>query len=295
MRPLAEVDHRGQLGRRGALGADLVEVLEHAVDELAARERLLDEEVLDAAVLGAAQQHDLGALDRAAGAADLLVVGDDRAGRLVVHDEAEVGLVVAHPERARGDDALQVVGEQPVLDGDPPLGLDLARVGLGGDAVRGEPLRDLLGVALGQRVDDPRARHGVEVRRQPGEAVGLAGQLDDLEAQARAPERAAVGDERRAAVAGAQLLLDVGDDAIVGGRRRAEDADAVGQPLEHVGDAAVVGPEVVAPVGDAVRLVDDEQPDALGEDRQHPRAELRVVQPLGADQQQVDGVGVEQR
>ncbi len=95
-------------------------------------------------------------------------------------------------------------------------------------------------------------------------------------------------------MAGAQLLLDVGDDAVVRRRRRAEHADAVGQALEHVGDAAVVGPEVVTPVGDAVRLVDDEQADPLGEDRQHLGAELRVVQPLGADQQQVDGVGVEQ-
>ena len=195
--PAPEVDHRGELGRRGAVGADGVEVLEHAVDVLAARERLLDEEVLDAAVLGAAQQDDVGALDRAAGTADLLVVGDDRAGRLVVHDEAEVGLVVAHAERARGDDALEVVGEQPVLDGDPPLGLDLAGVGLGGDAVGVQPGGDLLGVALGERVDDARAREVVEVRREPREAVGLAGQLDDLEAQARAAERPAVGDELR--------------------------------------------------------------------------------------------------
>ena len=43
-----------------------------------------------------------------------------------------------------------------------------------------------------------------------------------------------------------------------------------------------------------MRLVDDEQPDALGEQRQHRVAELRVVEPLGADQQQVDGVAREQ-
>ena len=30
-----------------------------------------------------------------------------------------------------------------------------------------------------------------------------------------------------------------------------------------------------------MRLVDDEQADALGEQRQHPLAELRVVEPLG--------------
>ena len=39
----------------------------------------------------------------------------------------------------------------------------------------------------------------------------------------------------------------------------------VGQRGEQVADAPVVGPEVVAPVADAVRLVDDEQPAACGE------------------------------
>ena len=44
-----------------------------------------------------------------------------------------------------------------------------------------------------------------------------------------------------------------------------------------------------------MRLVDDEQADALDERRQHPLAELRVVEALGADEQQVDLVGVELR
>ena len=42
-----------------------------------------------------------------------------------------------------------------------------------------------------------------------------------------------------------------------------------------------------------MRLVDHEQPDALDEERQHPLAELGVVEPLGADEEQVDLVGGE--
>ena len=128
-------------------------------------------------------------------------------------------------------------------------------------------------------------------RRQPGEPVGLAGQLDHLEPQARAAQRPAVG----AHAGGRELLLDVGDHAVVGGRRRAQHRDAVGQPREHLLDPPVVGPEVVPPVADAVRLVDHQQTDAVDEQRQHAGAELRVVEPLGADQQQVDRVGVDQR
>ena len=56
----------------------------------------------------AAEQHAVGGVERAAGAAHLLVVGDDRAGRLVVDDEGQVGLVVAHAERGRRDQRLDL-------------------------------------------------------------------------------------------------------------------------------------------------------------------------------------------
>ena len=65
----------------------------------------------------------------------------------------------------------------------------------------------------------------------------------------------------------------------------------VGQLVEQRADAPVVGPEVVAPVGDAVGLVDDQQPGGRGEAGQHRVAEAGVVQPLGADQQHVDLAG----
>ena len=272
---------RHQLARGGAG----LEQLHHARDELARRERLLDEEVLDPAVLVAAQEHDLRTVERAAGAAHLLVVRDHRAGRLVVDDEPEVRLVVAHAERAGGHDRLEVVAQQLLLDLDPAFALDLAAVGLGGDAPVRQPVGDDLRVALGERVHDPGARELRQVRREPGQPVGLAGQLHHLEAQARAAERAAVRLDGRA-----ELLLDVGDHPIVGGRGRAEHRDTVGQPFDHLSEAPVIGPEVMPPVADAVRLVDDQQPDAIGEQRQHLGPERRVVEPLGADQQQVDRV-----
>ena len=64
----------------------------------------------------------------------------------------------------------------------------------------------------------------------------------------------------------AELRLDVGDDPVVRGRGGAEHRHAAGQEIEDASEAAVVGPEVVAPVADAVHLVDDEQAGA-GRDR----------------------------
>ena len=89
----------------------------------------------------------------------------------------------------------------------------------------------------------------------------------------------------------AELLGDVGGDPGVGGGGGGQHRDAVGQVGEQGADPAVVGPEVVAPVGDAVRLVDDQQPAGRREPGQHLVAEAGVVEPLRADQQHVDLAG----
>ena len=209
-------------------------------------------------------------------------------------DEAEVGLVVAHPERAGRDDRLELVAEQPVLHVDAALRLDLAAVGLGGDPARGEPLGDHVRVALGERVDDPGAGQLRQPPRQPGQPVGLPRQLHDLEPEARPAQLAPVGLDGRRLPAVGELLGHVRHHAVVGGGRRAEHRHAVGQPGEHVAQPPVVRPEVVPPVADAVRLVDHHEAHPGREQRQHLVPELRVVQALGADQQQVHRVVGEQ-
>ena len=94
-------------------------------------------------------------IDGPARAAHLLVIGDDRARGLIVHDKSQVGLVVAHPERAGRDDGLDLVAQQALLGHDPILSLLLAAVCQRLNPVGGQKRRDLLGVAFGQRVDDP--------------------------------------------------------------------------------------------------------------------------------------------
>ena len=106
---LAEVHDAHQLAHRAPIRAGGLQVAEHRSNALLRRERLLDEEVLDATVLIAAQQDHVCVVDAPPGAADLLVVGHDRARRLEVHDEGQVGLVVTHAERTRGDHGLDLV------------------------------------------------------------------------------------------------------------------------------------------------------------------------------------------
>ena len=63
----------------------------------------------------------------------------------------------------------------------------------------------------------------------------------------------------------AELLGDVGGYTGVGRGRGGQDGCARGQPRQQGADASVVGAEVMAPVRDAVGLVDDDQAGARGE------------------------------
>ena len=64
---------------------------------------LIDKELLDEAVLIAEENHAARGLAVAASAAGLLVIGFERAGHVVMDDEADVGLVDAHAESVGGD------------------------------------------------------------------------------------------------------------------------------------------------------------------------------------------------
>ena len=86
----------------------------------------------------------------------------------------------------------------------------------------------------------------------------------------------------------AQLRRHVVDHSVVGGRRGGQHRDAGAQFGDQGADAPVVGPEVVAPVGDAVRLVDHHQAGVARQRGQHLVAKVGVVQPLRADQQDVE-------
>ena len=123
---------------------------------------------------------------------------------------------------------------------------------------------------------------------QPGQPLGEAREAGHAEVQ-RFPLQGAPQHQHVVA----ELVGDVGADPGVGGGGGGQDRRAGHQVGDGVADAAVVGAEVVAPVGDAVGLVDDEETQALGQAGQDPPGEAGGVEPLGADGQQVDVAGGE--
>ena len=90
------------------------------------------------------------------------------------------------------------------------------------------------------------------------------------------------------AAADTQLARDVGDDAVVGGGGGRQHRDALAEFGDQGSDASVVGAEVVAPVRHAVRLVDDDEPGVTGQRGQHLVAEIGIVEPFRADEQDVE-------
>lgn len=107
----------------------------------------------------------------------------------------------------------------------------------------------------------------------------------------RQPQRLAVqsaAQHQGVAPTHAQLGGDVVDHAVIGGGGGGQHRDLRAEFGDQGADAPVVGPEVVAPVGHAVRLVDDHQACIRSQGRQHVVTEVRIVQPFGADQQHVE-------
>jgi hypothetical protein len=161
-------------------------------------------------------------------------------------------------------------------------------------------VRDLLGGRHREAVDDAGARQVAEMCRQPGQALGRALQPDDAQLERGPVEVAAehedgvLGGRRPLAGlggAGGQLLGDVGRHAGVRRRGGGEHRDAGRQVRQQGADAAVVRAEVVAPVGDAVGLVDHHEAGLGRQAGEGDVAEVGVVEALGRDQEDVDHAG----
>ena len=204
-----------------------------------------------------------------------------------MHDEPEVRLVEPHPQRARRHEGLELVALELLLELFALVGVGPAGVRPDRVAALAQQPGDVLGRGDGQRVDDPAAGQVAEVRQQPPQPCAGVRQGQDPEPERRTGQGPA-DREHRVGGSGGQLLGDVLDHALVRGGRRRQHGHAVGQGTDELGQTAVVRPEVVPPVGDAVRFVDDEHPHAADQCRQLFVAELRVVEPFGRDQQDVD-------
>ena len=225
----------------------------------------------------------VGLLPVAAGASRFLEVGLDRVRQVHVYHQAYVRLVDAHAEGVCGHDdaafALLPAVLAQVLGGVVQSGV----VVVGREALGGQPFGYLFGAASVAHIDDGASGDTAEDVQQFARLVfrpsDHIGQVLSLEAHA---EHILVGE--------AEACLNVLHHFGRGGGRQGQYGYA-GQEVADFGNLQVGGPEVIAPLRDAVALVHGNHRDV------HP-AELGAedvrVQPLGRDVEELvvaeDGV-----
>ena len=185
----------------------------------------------------------------AAGTPRLLVIAFERLGDVVMDDIAHVGLVDAHAESDRGDDHLDPLHQEVVLVGGARRGVHARMVGQRADAVGHEQFGQLLDLLAAQAVDDAAL------------SLVLLDEADDIAVdvplgaylviEVRPVERRL---EHRS-VGHAEVLLDV-QLHLGRSRRRQGDQRRGTDFVDDRADAAVLGPEVVPPLRNAVRLID---------------------------------------
>ena len=213
---------------------------------------------------GGVEEDALGRQSVAACPSRLLLVGLEALGERGVEDEADVGAVDPHAEGDRRDDDVDRLAGERFL-GAAPLGrVESGVVGLGEDPLGGEPGSKLLGLLPRDAVDDRRfATVAAERRQRLRDPVGAG---DDAVAEVR-PVECSEEHPRRAEV---ELGGDVGPDTRRGGGREGVNARC-GEAVAEEGQLPVFGAEVVAPLADAVGLVDREPLHAdAGEEVEEP-------------------------
>ena len=222
----------------------------------------------------------------AARAAGLLVVALDRLRQVEVRDEAHVGLVDAHAERDRGDHDDAVLAQEAGLVRGARPAVEPGVVGQRGEALAGEELGGPVHRRAREAVDDAGVAGvlGAQQREQlaPRLVLGRDAVLDVRAVEAR---------DEVTRVAELEARRDLGLRGLRG-RRREGDARHRGPALVQLREHEVVGPEVVAPLRHAVRLVDREQRDRAAVEQAQRRLD---AQPLGREVEQVQLPGEEGR
>ncbi|MNK83643.1 hypothetical protein D3C87_1034630 [compost metagenome] len=269
------------VSRDELVGALLAKHAVDALDDVQAGAGSLDEELLKIAVGGTEHEDAVRRFAVSPSTARFLVIGLDGAGQVVMQHQAHVRLVDAHAEGVGGHHDPGPARHERVLRPVSRGVIHAGVVGSGGNPLGGQVFGDGFDGFSGGRVDDAGPLHVCDNLAHLGELGGFAARRADHVAQVRPVE---AGDEDRR-VLEAQLLDDVLADFRSGGRGGREHR---GPPQEGEGipEAQVVGPEVVAPLGETVRLVDGQARNRHPLERGDERA---VAEALGGDVDELVG------
>ncbi|OQC21505.1 MAG: hypothetical protein BWX70_03219 [Verrucomicrobia bacterium ADurb.Bin070] len=218
----------------------------------------VEEETLRAHIGIVEEQFAPGACAVAARATDLLIVRFQAAGNVPVHHETEIPAVNAHAESVGRHHQRRGLGHEPVLRGSAFAVRHRPVVGDRREAVAFKPRGHAFDHLARRTINDP-ATIGLGRLHESGEFVPVRRAARHGQVKVR-PREAGDRDRRRLARRFAQPQLPYDILAHVGCGGGGHGQHPYGAELgQHLFQIEVVRPEIMAPLTDAVRLVDREE------------------------------------
>ena len=215
---------------------------------------LIDEMRLLRGIARAEEQEAVAGQSIAAGSACFLVVALDIFREVVVNDPAHIGFVDAHAEGDGGTNDARLVANEEFLILRPLVVCEARVIRHGGESTLREALRETICRGACGAIDDaaihrPRFDEVQNLLRRlllGNDAIGKVWAVEAGHKDLRLAE--------------AQMLDDVLPHAFGGGRRERHERN-VGEPLAQLRDLAILGTEIMPPLGNAVGLVDRDRAD----------------------------------
>ena len=180
-----------------------------------------------------------------------------------MRDEAHVGLVDPHAERDGRDHHHILRRDESARIGLAERGIETGVISARRAARRSQRLGQSFGFGAALGIDDAWAGiFGEEIGELPGKPITRRDRVADIRPVETRQDQPLVGD--------AELGEDVGAGMLVRGRGQGE-ARHIRMRIEQAAQLTIIGPEIVAPFGDAMRFVDRDQGE-LGAVEQTPEA-----------------------
>lgn len=205
-------------------------------------------------VVFAGQKFAVGRLAISPGSADFLGVVLERLGKVVVVDRADVSFIDAHPKGDGGADDGDLTGHEGILNLGPSFGAEARVIGTGREAFPLEKRGERFGSVLEGGVDDGRLNGGfLELFEEMLLAI-FPRKGGDEELEIRAVE----GELMVVIFSDLEVTANIGRNLWGGGGGEAEDPRDFELGRE-AGEFEIVGAKIVAPLGDAMGLINGEE------------------------------------
>lgn len=217
---------------------------------------LVDEEGAQGVVFLLPEEIAVGGEAIAAGAAGFLIELLNTVGKAEADDGADVGLVDAEAEGDGADKDVNLFAHPAFLIGAAGGGVHLAVIADSGDAVLLEEIDEFTDAGDGGAIDDDVAAAGLaDGFEDQGVLLGLLGFADDV-----AKIFTAEAGDGFEGIAKRELLDNVVPDLLRGAGGEGGDGE-IGNERAEFAELAILGAEIVSPLGDAVGFVDGEERD----------------------------------